>query len=64
MKYLESGSGTGQALLFPVTIELNPSDHALVQGLLPELNALGFQLEPLSGRSFAVKRTPLRGGGG
>ena len=59
MKYLESGSGTGQALLFPVTIELNPSDHALVQGLLPELNALGFQLEPLSGRSFAVNALPV-----
>lgn len=63
MRALGSGKGLGQALLFPVTLELNAADHALVQGLLPELDALGFQLEPLSGRSFAVNGLPVDAGG-
>jgi len=62
MRALEAGKGTSQALLFPVTLDLNPADHALLQGLLPELDALGFQLEPLSGRSVAVNGLPTEAG--
>lgn len=58
MRSLEKGGGTSQALLFPVTMELNAPDHALLLAILPELHALGFQVEPLSGRSVAVNGMP------
>ena len=64
MRSLEKGQGPSQAQLFPVSIELNAADHALLTGILPELGALGFQLEPLSGRSFAVNGLPAESGDG
>ncbi|MCI1754038.1 MAG: DNA mismatch repair endonuclease MutL [Flavobacteriales bacterium] len=62
MRSLEAGSGSSQAQLFPVTMELNAPDHALLLAILPELHALGFQLEPLSGRSVAVNGMPAESG--
>ncbi len=62
MRSLEKGQGTSQAQLFPVTVELNAADHALLLGLIPELTALGFQLEPLSGRSVAANGLPTESG--
>jgi DNA mismatch repair protein MutL len=55
---LERGSATSQAQLFPITVEFNAADHALITGLLPDLHAMGFQLEALSGRSFSVNGLP------
>ncbi|MBK9419613.1 MAG: DNA mismatch repair endonuclease MutL [Flavobacteriales bacterium] len=62
MRALEGGSGTSQVQLFPVTLELNAPDHALLLAILPELEALGFQVEPLSGRSVAVNGMPAESG--
>ncbi len=62
MRSLEKGQGSSQAQLFPVTVELNAADHALLLGIIPELTALGFQLEPLSGRSVAVNGLPAESG--
>lgn len=62
MRSLEKGSGASQAQLFPVTMEFNGPDHALLLALLPELHALGFRLEPLSGRSVAVNGMPAECG--
>jgi len=62
MRSLEKGGGTSQAQLFPVTMELNAPDHALLLAILPELHALGFQVEPLSGRSVAVNGMPAESG--
>lgn len=62
MRSLEKGAGVSQALLFPVTLELNAPDHALLLALLPELHALGFQAEPLSGRGVAVNGMPAESG--
>ncbi len=62
MRSLEKGNGASQSQLFPVTVEFNASDHSLMLGILPELTAMGFQLEPLSGRSFAVNGLPTDGG--
>ncbi|MBL8001273.1 MAG: DNA mismatch repair endonuclease MutL [Flavobacteriales bacterium] len=58
LRTLEKSSGPSQALLFPVTIEPNAADHALLLAVMPELKALGFDLEPLSGRSIAVNGMP------
>ncbi len=62
LQSLERGTGASQAQLFPVTMELSGPDHALLLALLPELHALGFQLEPLSGRSVAVNGMPAECG--
>lgn len=62
LRALEKGGGSSQALLFPVTLELSAPDHALLLAVLPELSALGFQLEPLSGRSVAVNGMPAETG--
>ena len=58
LKELERGSGLSQTQLFPRTIELNATDHALLTELMPELHALGFDLEELSGRTVAVNGMP------
>ena len=62
MRNLEKGGGTSQAQLFPVTMELSAPDHALLLAILPELHALGFQVEPLSGRCVAVNGMPAESG--
>lgn len=62
MRSLENGQGASQTQLFPVSIELNAADHALLIGILPELTSMGFQLEPLSGRSLAVNGLPTDSG--
>lgn len=58
LKRLEQGSGPSQAELFPRNIELAPQDFALVSGLLPELRALGLDLEVFGGRTVTVRGLP------
>lgn len=55
---LEQGNGPSQAELFPRNIELAPQDFALVSGLLPELRALGLDLEVFGGRTVTVRGLP------
>lgn len=62
MRSLEKGAGISQAQLFPVTLELSAPDHGLLLAIMPELHALGFQVEPLSGRSIAVNGMPAESG--
>ena len=57
-RHLEEEAGPSQQLMFPVTVDLNPADHALLEELLPDLRKLGFELEALSGRSVAVRGIP------
>lgn len=62
LRALEKGEGTSQTQLFPVTVDLNAADHALLLGIMPELEAMGFRLEPLSGRTIAVNGMPAESG--
>jgi DNA mismatch repair protein MutL len=55
---LAQEAGSSQQLLFPVNVDLSPADRELLDELLPELRALGFELEPMSGRSVAVRGLP------
>lgn len=55
---MESGFGLSQQMLFSHTIELGASDFELVNELLPDLRRLGFDLQPLSGRSVLVCGVP------
>jgi DNA mismatch repair protein MutL len=47
-----------QRSLFPVTITLPPADAALMEELIPELQPLGYLVEPFGGNSFVVQGTP------
>ncbi|MFD1165127.1 DNA mismatch repair endonuclease MutL [Sphingobacterium daejeonense] len=55
---LMNNQGTSQQSLFPQTIELNPADFALVQDILPEIHALGFQLRPFGKTTYIVDGIP------
>ncbi|MBX2992739.1 MAG: DNA mismatch repair endonuclease MutL [Bacteroidetes bacterium] len=47
-----------QQLLFPQTIELNPSDFSLANELLPHLERLGFSLKPFGRNTVVVEGIP------
>ncbi len=57
--YLKGGTGQTQQLLFPVNVELNPADHALVLDMKEELAALGFAFEPFGQSSVVINGTPV-----
>lgn len=61
---MDGGIGASQQLLFPHTLTLSPSDHTLLRELLPDLKALGFDLEFFSGRSVVVRGVPQDIGAG
>jgi DNA mismatch repair protein MutL len=58
LEHLREQQGESQQLLFPHTVELPPADADLLEELLPDLRALGFDLERLSGRTVAVRGVP------
>lgn len=47
-----------QQSLFPTTIELTPADTVLLTELLPDLELLGYKLEPFGNNTFVVQGTP------
>ena len=51
-------TSASQRLLFPETMQLSPSDSVIMEQILPELSALGFDLSPLGGGTFAINGIP------
>ena len=47
-----------QQSLFPSTVELTPADAVMLNELLPDLKALGYQLEPFGNNTFVIHGTP------
>lgn len=47
-----------QQSLFPATMELAAADAVLLNELLPELNYLGYLLEPFGNNTFVIQGTP------
>jgi DNA mismatch repair protein MutL len=47
-----------QKSLFPVTLELAGADAALLTDLLPELQTIGYQVEPFGNNSFVIQGIP------
>jgi len=56
--HLEQRRGESQRLLFPHTIDLSPAEVDLLEELRDDLDALGFDLERLSGRTVSVRGVP------
>ena len=60
-KYSVAAHGTQmvtQKSLFPISLELAPADAALLQDLLPELQMIGYLIEPFGNNSFVIQGTP------
>ena len=55
---LSEGFGLSQQLLFPRSVELSVADFALISELLADLRSLGFDLDPLSGRTVLIRGVP------
>ncbi len=55
---IEGKSIAAQQSLFPATIELATADAVLLAELLPDLNHLGYLLEPFGNNSFIIQGTP------
>ena len=60
-RYTTAGHGSSMAaqrLLFPVTLQLSAQDTALLHDLIPDLNQLGYLVEPFGKDSFVIQGTP------
>lgn len=58
LQQLESHKGSSQPSLFPQTITFNPADFELAREILPDLNALGFQLREFGKNTLIVEGLP------
>ena len=47
-----------QQSMFPATVELQAADAVLLAELLPDLQQLGYQIEPFGNHTFVVQGTP------
>lgn len=47
-----------QKLLLPETIDLGYREAEILEGLIPDLNELGLEIEPFGGNTFVVKSVP------
>lgn len=47
-----------QQSLFPSTLQLTATDTVILNELLPDLHALGYQLEPFGNNAFVIQGTP------
>jgi DNA mismatch repair protein MutL len=55
---MRDGGIRTQSMLTPTTIELNPARTAHIEAALPELRAMGFDLEPFGPATLLVKGAP------
>lgn len=55
---LEGRPVATQRSLFPATIELAPADAVLLNELLPDLQQMGYTIEPFGKNAFVIQGTP------
>ena len=55
---MEGGMAPSQQLLFPFTVDLRAADRELLEELMPELRALGFEAELEPGGSVLIRGVP------
>ena len=53
-----SKKSAAQKLLIPETIDLGYREAKILEGLIPDLNELGLEIEPFGGNTFVVKSVP------
>lgn len=55
---MSAGKKLSQQQLFPQTIELSTGDAVIMQEILPEINALGFEISEFGNNSFVIHSYP------
>ena len=55
---IEGKSIATQQSLFPATVELHAADAVLLKELLPDMDHLGYLLEPFGNNTFVIQGTP------
>jgi DNA mismatch repair protein MutL len=55
---IHSGSMSSQTILFPEVMHLSPAQGVTLEGLLPEMEKMGFSISKLSGNDWAVNAIP------
>jgi DNA mismatch repair protein MutL len=55
---LRERSGKSQRVLFPEVVHFAPSDAVVLDKILPELSAVGFELSDLGQNAFAINGIP------
>jgi len=55
---VHTGNISSQSILFPEVLHLSASQGVTLQGLLPEMERMGFALAPLSANDWAVNAVP------
>lgn len=58
MVQVSQKQGISQGVLFPEILQLPASEAALLDGIMPELFAIGFDLSNLGGGSYAINGVP------
>jgi DNA mismatch repair protein MutL len=58
MVTLTNEEGYSQQLLFPQTIEMNHADSALFETMMPDLNAIGFDIREFGPGTFIINGIP------
>lgn len=58
MEQIRTRNGVLQGVLFPEVVELPPSEATVLESLTDDLTAVGFDLTPLGGGSYAVNGVP------
>jgi DNA mismatch repair protein MutL len=59
VQQLATKPGTSQQSLFPETVTLSATDAELVKELLPDIQALGFQIREFGNNAFVVEGVPV-----
>lgn len=55
---MHTGDMASQTILFPEVLHLSASQCVTLQGLLPDMEKMGFALSPLSGNDWSVAAVP------
>lgn len=58
VRQMESHGGASQGLLFPELLQLTSAEDAMMQAIMPDLQAVGFDLSSLGGGSYSVCAIP------
>lgn len=58
LKAIAGGAQTGQRLLMPIIVELDPRQLTILENIFPELERSGFDVEPFGKKTIAIKVAP------
>ncbi len=58
MENMQNDTGLSQGLLFPDLFQLSPSQVIVLKKIMPELNAVGFDISDMGGGSYAINGVP------